>query len=115
MVKQNNLKSSGKNGAKDVKGKKRRADTALEKETGEDEFFLASDQEDNGAEEDDAVQETAEQKRLRLGEIAVTRISCHSSGSKKYAAHGCCARAVAHYTAGQKRLRLGGCAILTLP
>ena len=56
-------RSAGKHG----KVKKRKLDDALEKETGEDEFFLASDQEDNGAEEDDEVQETAEQKRLRLG------------------------------------------------
>jgi len=83
MVKQNNVKSLGKSGAKDMKGKKRRADTALEKETGEDDFFLASDQEDNGAEEDDAVQETAEQKRLRLGKIAVRRNPSYSSGSKR--------------------------------
>ena len=56
-------KSAGKHG----RVKKRKLDDALEKETGEDEFFLASDQEDNGAEEDDEIQETAEQKRLRLG------------------------------------------------
>ena len=58
---------SGKSGGKDGRFKKRRAETALEKEAGEDEFFLASDQEDNGAEDDDEIQESAAQKRLRLG------------------------------------------------
>ena len=59
--------SVGKSAGKHGRVKKRKVDDALEKETGEDEFFLGSDQEDNGAEEDDEVQETAEQKRLRLG------------------------------------------------
>ena len=59
--------SVGKSAGKHGRVKKRKVDDALEKETGEDEFFLGSDQEDNGVEEDDEVQETAEQKRLRLG------------------------------------------------
>ena len=60
--------ASGKGISKTGTGKKRKADTALERETGEDEFFLASDQEQDDAGDDQAVEETAEQKRLRLGE-----------------------------------------------
>ena len=67
MARPNASASLGKNTGKDKRCKKRRAETALEKISGGDEFFLASDQEDKGAEEDDEIQETAEQKRLRLG------------------------------------------------
>ena len=68
MAKPKGKGALGKGISKTEKGKKRKADTALEKETGQDEFFLASDQEQDDAGDDQATEETAEQKRLRLGE-----------------------------------------------
>jgi hypothetical protein len=58
------------------KGRKRKAERALEGETGVDEFFLASDQEQDDAGDDHAVEETAEQKRLRLGKSLLTTKPC---------------------------------------
>ena len=67
MVRLKGSKGTGKASLKNVKGQKRKAESALENETGEDEFFLASDQEDNVNEDEEALEETAEHKRLRLG------------------------------------------------
>ena len=67
MVRLKGSKGTGKAPLKSIKAKKRKAESALEKETGEDEFFLASDQEDDDVEDDGALEETAEHKRLRLG------------------------------------------------
>lgn len=58
-------------GSKAAKGKKRRAEDLLEKEDDRDEFFLGSDVEagsDAGASDADEVEETAAEKRLRVGE-----------------------------------------------
>lgn len=76
MVKQRGSAASGRGESKDVKGKKRRAESALENETGEDEFFLASDQEEKDVEDDDDIEETAQQKRLRLGKLLYYRHCC---------------------------------------
>ena len=67
MVRLKGSKGTGKASSKNVKGKKRKSESALDKESGEDEFFLASDQEENDVEDDEALEETAEQKRLRVG------------------------------------------------
>ena len=83
MARPNGPGPLGKSGGKQGRVKKRRAESALEKETGEDEFFLASDQEDNGAEEDEEIQETAEQKRLRLGEQYASQAPRYTADSKK--------------------------------
>lgn len=54
-----------------TKGKKRRAEDLLEKEDDRDEFFVGSDAEagsDPDASDADEVEETAAEKRLRVGE-----------------------------------------------
>ena len=80
MVRLKGSKGSGKASSKNIKGKKRKSESALEKETGEDEFFLASDQEENDVEDDEALEETAEQKRLRLGMLIMRAVHTDETG-----------------------------------
>ena len=74
MVRLKGSKGTGKASSKNIKGRKRKSESALEKETGEDEFFLASDQEENDVVDDEALEETAEQKRLRLGVLIMRAV-----------------------------------------
>ena len=81
MVRLKGSKGTGKASSKNLKGKKRKSESALEQETGEDEFFLASDQEENEVGDDEALEETAEQKRLRLGMPIMKAVHINQMGS----------------------------------